>query len=96
MKTHRQQEEQQKQKAQKASEAAYIANSLTRTLERTTLPADIILPLDHFNLIKTMEEDFDDDVARDLRDVLEETEVMHADLLLDDEDADLLQDAADL
>ncbi|KAM9316844.1 transcriptional-regulating factor 1 [Gastrophryne carolinensis] len=96
MKTHRQQEEQQKQKAQKASEAAYIADSLMRTLERTTVPADIIFSLDHFNLIKTMEEEFDDDVAQDLEDVLEESEVMHSDLLLDDEDADLLQDAADL
>ncbi|XP_068089084.1 transcriptional-regulating factor 1 isoform X2 [Hyperolius riggenbachi] len=96
MKTHRQQEEQQKQKAQKAAVAAQMADSITRTLERTTLPTDRIVAFDHFSLLKTMEEDFDDDVAQDLEDVLEETEVMRSDLFLDDEDADLLQDGADL
>ncbi|XP_075719380.1 transcriptional-regulating factor 1 isoform X2 [Rhinoderma darwinii] len=92
MKTHRQQEEQQRQKAQKAAVAAEMADTIARTIVRTTLPADNIMSFDPFSLIKTLEEDFDDDVAQDLEDVLEETEVMHSDLILDDEDADLLQD----
>lgn len=96
MKTHRQQEEQQKQKAQKAAMAAHMADTIARTPRRTNLPTDSIMLFDHFSLLKTTEEDFDDDVAQDLQDVLEETEVMRSYLLLDDEDADLLQDGADL
>lgn len=96
MKTHRQQEEQQKQKAQKAAMAAHMADSIASTPKRTTLPAESIMLFDHLSLLKTTEEDFDDDVAQDLQDVLEETEVMHSYLLLDDEDVDLLQDGADL
>ncbi|XP_075060283.1 transcriptional-regulating factor 1 isoform X2 [Mixophyes fleayi] len=96
MKTHRQQEEQQRQRSRKAAVAAEMAETIARTIVRTNLPADNVMPFDHFSLIKTMEEDFDDDVAQDLEDVLEETEVMHSDLILDDEDANLLQDGADL
>ncbi|XP_073528118.1 transcriptional-regulating factor 1 isoform X2 [Phyllobates terribilis] len=92
MKTHRQQEEQHRQKAQKAAVAAEMADTIARTIVRTTLPTDDVMSFDPFSLIKTLEEDFDDDVAQDLEDVLEETEVMHSDLILDDEDADLLQD----
>lgn len=90
MKTHRQQEEQQRQKAQKAAVAAEMADTIARTIVRTTLPTD--MSFDPFSLIKSLEEEFDDDVAQDLEDVLGETEVMHSDLILDDEDADLLQD----
>nr|DBA27211.1 TPA: hypothetical protein GDO54_011377 [Pyxicephalus adspersus] len=96
MKTHRQQEEQQKQKAQKAAMAAHMADTIARTPKRTTLPADNIMLFDQCSLLKTTEEDFDDDVAQDLQDVLEETEVMRSYLLLDDEDVDLLQDGTDL
>ncbi|XP_077341835.1 transcriptional-regulating factor 1 isoform X2 [Lithobates pipiens] len=96
MKTHRQQEEQQKQKAHKAAVAAQMADTIARTPRRTTVPGDGIMLFDHFSLLKPTEEDFDDDVAQDLQDVLEETEVMHSYLLLDDEDVDLLQDGADL
>ncbi|XP_077138457.1 transcriptional-regulating factor 1 [Ranitomeya variabilis] len=92
MKTHRQQEEQHRQKAQKAAAAAEMADTIARTIVRTTLPIDNDMSFDPFSLIKTLEEDFDDDVAQDLEDVLEETEVMHSDLILDDEDVDLLQD----
>ncbi|KAG9484402.1 hypothetical protein GDO78_010011 [Eleutherodactylus coqui] len=92
MKTHRQQEEHQRQKAQKAAVAAEMADTIARTIVRTTLPTDNIMSFDPFSLIKTLEDDFDDDVAQDLEDVLVETEVMHSDLILDDEDADLLQD----
>ncbi|XP_073484538.1 transcriptional-regulating factor 1 isoform X1 [Aquarana catesbeiana] len=96
MKTHRQQEEQQKQKAHKAAVAAQMADTIARAPRRTTVPTDSIMLFDHFSLLKPTEEDFDDDVAQDLQDVLEETEVMHSYLLLDDEDVDLLQDGADL
>ncbi|XP_069811440.1 transcriptional-regulating factor 1 isoform X2 [Dendropsophus ebraccatus] len=92
MKTHRQQEEQQRQKAQKAAVAAEMADTIARTIVRTTLPTDNIMSFDPFSLMKSLEDDFDEDVAQDLVDVLEETEVMHSDLILDDEDADLLQD----
>ncbi|XP_041418464.1 transcriptional-regulating factor 1 isoform X2 [Xenopus laevis] len=94
MKTHRQQEEQQRQKAQKAAVAAEMADTIARTIVRTTVPAEHIVPFDHLSLVKSMEQDFDNDVAQDLEDVLEETDIIHADLLLDDEDTDLLQDAA--
>ncbi|KAK2535648.1 Trerf1 [Columba guinea] len=95
MKTHRQQEEQQRQKAQKAAVAAEMA----ATIARTTGPAGhSLIPLDHMSLVKHVENvgDIDDDVVQELGDVMEENEVMDADLLLDDEDADLLQDDAEL
>ncbi|XP_019404967.1 PREDICTED: transcriptional-regulating factor 1 isoform X2 [Crocodylus porosus] len=92
MKTHRQQEEQQRQKAQKAA----VATEMAATIARTTGPAGHgIIPLDHMDLIKHVE-DLDDDVVQELGNVMEENEVMEADLLLDDEDADLLQDDAEL
>ncbi|XP_068041908.1 transcriptional-regulating factor 1 isoform X2 [Anomalospiza imberbis] len=95
MKTHRQQEEQQRQKAQKAAVAAEMA----ATIARTTGPVGHnLIPLDHMSLVKHVENvgDIDDDVVPDLGDVMEENEVMDADLLLDDEDPDLLQDDAEL
>ncbi|XP_005043179.1 PREDICTED: transcriptional-regulating factor 1 isoform X4 [Ficedula albicollis] len=95
MKTHRQQEEQQRQKAQKAAVAAEMA----ATIARTTGPVGhSLIPLDHMSLVKHVENvgDIDDDVVPDLGDVMEENEVMDADLLLDDEDPDLLQDDAEL
>ncbi|NWR93197.1 TREF1 factor, partial [Furnarius figulus] len=95
MKTHRQQEEQQRQKAQKAAVAAEMA----ATIARTTGPAGhSLIPLDHMGLVKHVENvgDIGDDVVPDLGDVMEENEVMDADLLLDDEDPDLLQDDAEL
>ncbi|XP_068255968.1 transcriptional-regulating factor 1 isoform X4 [Nyctibius grandis] len=95
MKTHRQQEEQQRQKAQKAAVAAEMA----ATIARTTGPVGhSLIPLDHMSLVKRVENvgDIDDDVVQELGDVMEENEVMNADLLLDDEDADLLQDDAEL
>ncbi|XP_077669951.1 transcriptional-regulating factor 1 isoform X7 [Eretmochelys imbricata] len=95
MKTHRQQEEQQRQKAQKAAVAAEMA----ATIARTTGPVGHgVIPLDHLSLIKQVEhvDDLEDDVVQELGDVMEGTEVMDADLLLDEEDADLLQDDAEL
>ncbi|XP_051471880.1 transcriptional-regulating factor 1 isoform X3 [Apus apus] len=95
MKTHRQQEEQQRQKAQKAAVAAEMA----ATIARTTGPVGrSLIPLDHMGLVKHVENvsDVDGDVVQELGDVMEENEVMDADLLLDDEDADLLQDDAEL
>ncbi|KAM6081081.1 transcriptional-regulating factor 1 isoform 2-T3 [Chlamydotis macqueenii] len=95
MKTHRQQEEQQRQKAQKAAVAAEMA----ATIARTTGPVGhSLIPLDHMSLVKHVENvgDIDDDVVQELGDVMEENEVMDPDLLLDDEDADLLQDDAEL
>ncbi|XP_064020490.1 transcriptional-regulating factor 1 [Pogoniulus pusillus] len=95
MKTHRQQEEHQRQKAQKAAVAAEMA----ATIARTTGPVGhSLIPLDHMSLAKHVENvsDIDDDVVQELGDVMEENEVMDADLLLDDEDADLLQDDAEL
>ncbi|XP_019371943.1 PREDICTED: transcriptional-regulating factor 1 isoform X5 [Gavialis gangeticus] len=92
MKTHRQQEEQQRQKAQKAA----VATEMAATIARTTGPVGHgMIPLDHMDLIKHVE-DLDDDVVQELGNVMEENEVMEADLLLDDEDADLLQDDAEL
>ncbi|XP_075781554.1 transcriptional-regulating factor 1 isoform X3 [Pelodiscus sinensis] len=95
MKTHRQQEEQQRQKAQKAAVAAEMA----ATIARTTGPVGHgLIPLDHLSLIKHVEhvDNLEDDVVQELGDVMEDTEVMDADLLLDDEDTDLLQDDAEL
>uniref|UniRef100_A0A8C5W7D7 Transcriptional regulating factor 1 n=1 Tax=Leptobrachium leishanense TaxID=445787 RepID=A0A8C5W7D7_9ANUR len=95
MKTHRQQEEQQRQKAQRAAE---MADTIARTIDSNVVPSEQnILSFDHLNLLKTLEQDFDDnDIAQDLEDVLGETDVMQSDLLLDDEDVDLLQDGVDL
>ncbi|XP_055672631.1 transcriptional-regulating factor 1 isoform X3 [Falco peregrinus] len=95
MKTHRQHEEQQRQKAQKAAVAAEMAATITRT----TGPVGCsLIPLDHMSLVKHVGNvgDIDDDVVQELGDVMEENEVMDADLLLDDEDADLLRDDAEL
>ncbi|XP_064365686.1 transcriptional-regulating factor 1 isoform X3 [Dromaius novaehollandiae] len=95
MKTHRQQEEQQRQKAQKAAVAAEMA----ATIARTTGPVGhSVVPLDRMSLVKHVENvgDIEDDIVQELGDVMEENEVMDADLLLDDEDADLLQDDAEL
>ncbi|XP_061847349.1 transcriptional-regulating factor 1 isoform X3 [Colius striatus] len=94
MKTHRQ-EEQQRQKAQKAAVAAEMAD----TIARTTGPiGHSLIPLDHLSLVKHVGNvgDIDDDVVQELGGVMEENEVMDAELLLDDEDADLLQDDAEL
>ncbi|XP_039553926.1 transcriptional-regulating factor 1 isoform X4 [Passer montanus] len=95
MKSHRQQEEQQRQKAQKAAVAAEMAATIART---TGHAGHSLIPLDHMSLVKHVESvgDIDDDVVPDLGDVMEENEVMDADLLLDDEDPDLLQDDAEL
>ncbi|KAM6406066.1 transcriptional-regulating factor 1 isoform 3-T6 [Pluvialis apricaria] len=95
MKTHRQKEEQQRQKAQKAAVAAEMAAAIART---TGPVGHSLIPLDHMSLVKHVENvgDIDDDVVQELGDVMEENEVMDADLLLDDEDADLLQDDAEL
>ncbi|XP_061204303.1 transcriptional-regulating factor 1 isoform X2 [Neopsephotus bourkii] len=95
MKTHRQQEEQQRQKAQKAAVAAEAAAAIART---TGPVGHGLIPLDHMSLVKHVGSvgDIDDDVVQELGDVMEENEVMDADLLLDDEDADLLQDDAEL
>ncbi|XP_062478680.1 transcriptional-regulating factor 1 isoform X2 [Pezoporus occidentalis] len=95
MKTHRQQEEQQRQKAQKAAVAAEAAAAIART---TGPVGHGLVPVDHMSLVKHVGSvgDMDDDVVQELGDVMEENEVMDADLLLDDEDADLLQDEAEL
>ncbi|XP_009082204.1 PREDICTED: transcriptional-regulating factor 1 [Acanthisitta chloris] len=95
MKTHRQQEEQQRQKAQKAAVAAEMAATIART---TGTAGHNLIPMDHMSLVKHVENvgGIDDDVVQELGDVMEENEVMDADLLLDDEDADLLQDDAEL
>ncbi|XP_020832492.1 transcriptional-regulating factor 1 isoform X6 [Phascolarctos cinereus] len=94
MKTHRQQEEQQRQKAQKAAVAAEMAAAI----ERTTGPVGPgLIPLDHLSLIKHVE-DVDilgDDVVQELGGVIEETEVVDTDLLLDD-DTTLLQGDTEL
>ncbi|XP_058410370.1 transcriptional-regulating factor 1 isoform X6 [Diceros bicornis minor] len=96
MKTHRQQEEQQRQKAQKAAFAAEMA----ATIERTTGPvgAPGLLPLDQLNLIKPIKDVdiLDDDVVQQLGGVMEEAEVVDADLLLDDQDSVLLQGDTEL
>ncbi|XP_037010700.2 transcriptional-regulating factor 1 isoform X5 [Artibeus jamaicensis] len=96
MKTHRQQEEQQRQKAQKAAFAAEMA----ATIERTTGPvgAPGLLPLDQLSLIKPMKDVdiLDDDVVQQLGGVMEEAEVVDADLLLDDQDSVLLQGDTEL
>ncbi|KAM4834589.1 transcriptional-regulating factor 1 isoform 2-T3 [Thomomys bottae] len=96
MKTHRQQEEQQRQKAQKAAFAAEMA----ATIERTTGPvgAPGLLPLDQLGLLKPIKDVdiLDDDVVQQLGGVMEEAEVVDADLLLDDQDSVLLQGDTEL
>ncbi|KAK1338409.1 hypothetical protein QTO34_001525 [Cnephaeus nilssonii] len=96
MKTHRQQEEQQRQKAQKAAFAAEMA----ATIERTTGPvgAPRLLPLDQLGLLKPIKDVdiLDDDVVQQLGGVMEEAEVVDADLLLDDQDPVLLQGDTEL
>ncbi|KAJ6666961.1 hypothetical protein lerEdw1_018963 [Lerista edwardsae] len=95
MKTHRQQEEQQRQKAQKAAVAAEMA----ATIARTTGPAGhSLIPLDHLDLIKQVEqaEDLDSDVVQELGEVIDSTDVIDPDLLLDDEDTELLQNDVEL
>lgn len=96
MKTHRQQEEQQRQKAQKAAFAAEMA----ATIERTTGPvgAPTLLPLDQLSLIKPIKDVdiLDDDMVQQLGGVMEEAEVVDADLLLDDQDSVLLQGDTEL
>ncbi|XP_037698364.1 transcriptional-regulating factor 1 isoform X8 [Choloepus didactylus] len=96
MKTHRQQEEQQRQKAQKAAFAAEMA----ATIERTTGPVagSGMLPLDQLSLIKPIKDVdiLDDDVVQQLGGVMEEAEVVDADLLLDDQDTVLLQGDTEL
>jgi hypothetical protein len=96
MKTHRQQEEQQRQKAQKAAFAAEMA----ATIERTTGPvgAPGLLPLDQLSLIKPIKDVdiLDDDVVQQLGGVMEESEVVDTDLLLDDQDSVLLQGDTEL
>ncbi|KAG8443713.1 hypothetical protein GDO86_009039 [Hymenochirus boettgeri] len=90
MKTHRQQEEQQRQKAQNAAVATDMADSIARTV----VPADHISCFDNLILVKDLESDFDNDVAQDLVYVLEKSNIMDADLLLDEGHADLLHDGA--
>nr|XP_028580586.1 transcriptional-regulating factor 1 isoform X5 [Podarcis muralis] len=95
MKTHRQQEEQQRQKAQKAAVAAEMA----ATIARTTGPSGhSLIPLDHLDLIKQVEEadDLSSDVVQELGEVMDGTEVIDPDLLLDEDDTDLLQDDVEL
>ncbi|XP_077017931.1 transcriptional-regulating factor 1 isoform X5 [Tamandua tetradactyla] len=96
MKTHRQQEEQQRQKAQKAAFAAEMA----ATIERTTGPVagSGLLPLDQLSLIKPIKDVdvLDEDVVQQLGGVMEEAEVVDADLLLDDQDTVLLQGDTEL
>lgn len=91
MKTHRQQEEQQRQKAQKAAVAAEMA----ATIARTAVPMGHgLIPFDH--LMRHMEHGFDEHVAHDLGDVLDDPEVMAADFLLDDDGVGLLQEDTEL
>ncbi|XP_054838404.1 transcriptional-regulating factor 1 [Eublepharis macularius] len=95
MKTHRQQEEQQRQKAQKAAVAAEMA----ATIARTTGPAGrALIPLDHMDLIKHVEQvdELDSDVVQELGDVIDSTEGIDPDLLLDEDDPELLQDDVEL
>ncbi|XP_048370578.1 transcriptional-regulating factor 1 isoform X2 [Sphaerodactylus townsendi] len=95
MKTHRQQEEQQRQKAQKAAVAAEMA----ATIARTTGPAEhALIPLDHLDLIKQVEQvdELDSDVVQELGEVIDSTEGIDPDLLLDEDDSELLQDDVEL
>ncbi|XP_072366204.1 transcriptional-regulating factor 1 isoform X5 [Scyliorhinus torazame] len=88
MKTHRQQEEQQRLKAQKALEVGEIA-----TIARSATPvAHVLLHPDHMSMVKRQIEVEDNDIIQDLEDVMEESDVMDTDLLLDGEDGEFLQD----
>ncbi|XP_067844946.1 transcriptional-regulating factor 1-like isoform X2 [Heptranchias perlo] len=88
MKTHRQQEEQQRQKAQKALAVAEIA-----TIARPATPmAPMLLHPDHMSMVKQQMEVEDHDIIQELDDVMEESDVMDTDLLLDGEDGEFLQD----
>ncbi|XP_025024943.1 transcriptional-regulating factor 1 isoform X9 [Python bivittatus] len=95
MKTHRQQEEQQRQKAQKAAVAAEMAATIART---TGSPGHSLIPLDHLDLIKHVEQadDLDSDVVQELGEVIDNAEVINPSLLLDEEDSELLQDDVEL
>ncbi|XP_062911780.1 transcriptional-regulating factor 1-like isoform X3 [Mobula hypostoma] len=88
MKTHRQQEEQQRQKTQKALAAAEAA-----TVVRPASPiAPMLLHPDHMSMVKRHLEVEDHDIIQELEDVMDESNVMDTDLLLDGEDGEFLQD----
>ncbi|XP_038668476.1 transcriptional-regulating factor 1 isoform X6 [Scyliorhinus canicula] len=88
MKTHRQQEEQQRLKAQKALEVGEIA-----TIARSATPVShVLLHPDHMSMVKRQIEVEDNDIIQDFEDVMEESDVMDTDLLLDGEDGEFLQD----
>ncbi|XP_043551657.1 transcriptional-regulating factor 1 isoform X1 [Chiloscyllium plagiosum] len=88
MKTHRQQEEQQRQKAQKALEVGEIA-----TIAQPATPvAPVLLHPDHMSMVKRHVDLEDNDIIQDLEDVMEESDVMDTDLLLDGDDGEFLQD----
>ncbi|XP_072121150.1 transcriptional-regulating factor 1-like isoform X3 [Mobula birostris] len=88
MKTHRQQEEQQRQKTQKALAAAEAA-----TVVRPPSPiAPMLLHPDHMSMVKRHLEVEDHDIIQELEDVMDESNVMDTDLLLDGEDGEFLQD----
>ncbi|XP_078413264.1 transcriptional-regulating factor 1-like isoform X6 [Cetorhinus maximus] len=88
MKTHRQQEEQQRLKAQKALEVGEIA-----TIARPATPVThVLLHPDHMSMVKRqIEADEENDLIQGLEDVMEESDVMDTDLLLDGEDGEFLQ-----
>ncbi|XP_041072532.1 transcriptional-regulating factor 1 isoform X4 [Carcharodon carcharias] len=87
MKTHRQQEEQQRLKAQKALEVGEIA-----TIARPATPVThVLLHPDHMSMVKRQIEVEDNDLIQGLEDVMEESDVMDTDLLLDEEDGEFLQ-----
>ncbi|XP_078085846.1 transcriptional-regulating factor 1-like [Mustelus asterias] len=88
MKTHRQQEEQQRLKAQKALEVGEIA-----TIARSVTPVThVLLHPDHMTMVKRQIEVEDNDIIQDLEDVMEESDALDTDLLLDGEDEEFLQD----
>ncbi|XP_039203638.1 transcriptional-regulating factor 1 isoform X7 [Crotalus tigris] len=95
MKTHRQQEEQQRQKAQKAAVAAEMAATIART---TGSPRHSLIPLDHLDLIKQVEQgdDLGSEVVKELGEVIDNAEVINPSLLLDEEESELLQDEVEL
>ncbi|XP_072436819.1 transcriptional-regulating factor 1-like isoform X3 [Chiloscyllium punctatum] len=88
MKTHRQQEEQQRQKAQKALEVGEIAT----IVQSATPGAPVLLHPDHMSMVKRHVDLEDNDIIQDLEDVMEESDVMDTDLLLDGDDGEFLQD----
>ncbi|XP_069787267.1 transcriptional-regulating factor 1-like isoform X2 [Narcine bancroftii] len=88
MKTHRQQEEQQRQKTQKALAAAEVA-----TIGRPASPiAPMLLHPDHMSMVKRHLEVEDHDIIQELEDVIDQSNVIDTDLLLDGEDGEFLQD----